>query len=120
MGKYCGKIGYAESLEESPGVWVEKIVDRTYFGDIFKNAAQINSHNTINYNVSINNIISIIADAYAYEHIYNMRYVTWMKQKWSIREVNVQRPRLILTLGGIYNEEATGSSYDSSLYFGGS
>lgn len=116
MGKYCGRIGYAQTVEKNPGVWVEDIIERTYFGDITKNSRRMSSDSHINSNVTTNNVISIVADPYAYEHIFDMRYVTWMKQKWLIINVDVQRPRLILTLGGVYNEETSRSSHDSSLY----
>lgn len=119
MSKYCGRIGYAEDLiETSPGVWESKIIERTYFGDIPKNNQQL-ENSEINSDVVCNNVISIVADAYAYEHISAMRYITWMKTKWVVSNVAVMRPRLNITLGGVYHgKEPTGTSETSGANIG--
>ena len=48
-------------------------------------------------------IASIIADPFAYQNFHAMRYIEWMGAKWKITKVNVQSPRLILSVGGVYN-----------------
>lgn len=109
MAKYYGKIGYAITVETSPSVWEEPITTRQYYGDVVKNRRRLESGEHLNDNVNINNQISIVADAYAYQNIFAMRYVEWMGAKWKITDVEVERPRLILTVGGIYNEESSRS-----------
>lgn len=106
MSKYCGKIGYVETYESAPGVWSERVTERTYYGDVIENSRRL-ENTGVNSDILINNTISIVADAYAYENISNMRYVTWMGTKWLASSVKVSRPRLIITLGGIYHEEST-------------
>jgi hypothetical protein len=32
-----------------------------------------------------------------------MRYVEWMNARWKITSIDVKRPRVILTIGGVYN-----------------
>lgn len=103
MPKYCGCIGYAETVETSPGVWQEQITERKYIGDVIKNSRRLTSAG-VNSDVTISNTISIVADAYAYEHINSMRYVVWMNSKWKASVVEVARPRLNITLGEMYNE----------------
>lgn len=107
MSKYCGKVGYVETYESSPGVWEEHVTERTYYGDVTKNSRRLENTTNVNSDIQINNIISIVADDYAYEHILNMRYVTWMGVKWMASSVDVARPRLNITLGGVYHEEQT-------------
>lgn len=60
---------------------------------------------SINDNITLNNSISIIADAYAYENFFAIQYVKVMGTAWKVTSVEVQRPRLILTLGGVWNGE---------------
>ena len=105
MAKYYGMIGYAEMTETEPGIWEETIVERPYYGDTIKNTRLLQNTNALNDNVNIANQISIVADPYANEHIYAMRYATFQGAKWKITTADVQYPRLILSLGGLYNGE---------------
>lgn len=104
MAKFYGKIGYAETKETSPGVWTEKITERTYSGDLIRNTRRLQSTDKVNDDITIADELSIVADPYAYDHFYAMRYAEFMGAKWKITNVDAsQRPRLILTLGGVYN-----------------
>ena len=103
MAKFYGKIGYAEMIETSPGVWQEQITERDYFGDLNRNTRTAQSSNQLNDNINISNEISILADPFANQNFHLMRYVEYMGTKWKITNVEVQYPRLILTVGGVYN-----------------
>ena len=103
MGKFYGKVGYGETVETSPDIWEEQIVERAYYGDVLKNSRQWEKGEGLNDNLRINNSISVVADAYAYENFANIRYVEWMGAKWKVSTVEPKPPRLILTLGGLYN-----------------
>ena len=104
MTRYHGYVGYAIDVEAYPGVWEERISEHEYFGDVLKNRINMQQGSVVNAKITISNSISIIADPFAFEHIYAMRYVTYLGEKWSIVNVSIERPRLILTLGGLYNE----------------
>ena len=102
--KYCGKIGFAMGDEEStPGVWTEQITERTYYGDLIRNTRRLQSSGNQNDNILISNEISIIADPFAYENFHAIRYAMYMGTKWKVNSVDVQRPRLTLSLGEVYN-----------------
>lgn len=103
MAKYYGVIGFAETVETSPGVWKEQITEHTYFGDVGRNTRSLQTTDQVNDNINIANEISIVADPYANEHFYAMRYIEYEGAKWKITKVEVKRPRLILTVGGLYN-----------------
>lgn len=104
MAKFFGKIGYAETKQTSPGVWEEEITEREYFGDITRNTRRLQSSGNLNDNIVVANDISIVADPFANQNFHAMRYVEFMGTKWKISNVEVQYPRLILTLGDQYNE----------------
>ena len=105
MAKWYGKIGYAETKQTSPGVFEEIITERDYYGDVFRNTRRLESSGGINDNININNEISIVADPYAIQNIHAMRYIEFMgTTKWKITNVDVQYPRLKLTVGGLWNE----------------
>lgn len=103
MAKYYGKIGYAETVETNPGVWTEQITERSYYGDMIRNTRRLQSAEQVNDNINIANDLSIIADPYAINNFHTMRYAEFMGTKWKISNIEVQYPRLILTLGGLYN-----------------
>lgn len=107
MAKFYGKIGYAATQETSPGVWAERIAERFYYGELIRNVRKLQSSSQVNDSIDISNEISIIADPYARENFHSMRYVEFMGAKWKITSVDVQYPRLILTVGGVYNGEQT-------------
>ena len=103
MAKFYGEIGYVETIETEPGIWVENIIKRNYYGDLIRNTRSLVSSGNVNDNINISNEISILADPYANEHFHSMRYVEFMGAKWKITNVEVKYPRLILTIGGLYN-----------------
>ena len=103
MARFYGVVGYAVNVEKAPGVWDEQITERGYYGDVFKNARRLEPGETVIDDLRVNNSISIMADAYANAHFFAIRYVEWMGTRWKVTNVEVQRPRLILTFGGVYN-----------------
>lgn len=105
MAKFYGKIGFAETVETTPGVWVEQITERSYYGDLIRNTRRLESSGNLNDDINIANEISILADPFANQHFHAMRYVELMGALWKISSVEVKYPRLILTVGGVYNGE---------------
>lgn len=104
MSKWYGTIGYGVTVETSPSVYREKIEERPYFGDLIRNSRRLQSSDKVNDDINISNELSIVSDPYACEHFYSMRYATISGCKWKITDVDVQYPRLVLSLGGVYNE----------------
>lgn len=103
MAKWYGKIGYAETVETEPGIWEDVFTERSYYGDLIRNTRRLQSSSSVNDDVVVSNQISIVADPYANKHIFAMRYIEFQGAKWKISDVEVQHPRLLLTLGGVYN-----------------
>lgn len=110
MARFYGVVGFAEPVETAPGVWEHKIIEREYFGDLTRNTRRLQSAGQLNDNINVENNISIVADPYANEHFHSMRYVKFMGAAWKITNVEVQRPRLILTTGGVYNGKQAGTA----------
>lgn len=103
MAKFYGVIGYAVTKMTEQGIYEEQIVETEYVGDVIRNTRRLRDGSKINDDINISNQISIIADPYAANNFHTMRYVVFMGAKWKISEIEVQYPRLILTLGGLYN-----------------
>ena len=103
MARFFGRIGYGESVETAPGVWVDQIVEYSYYGDVIRNARNLREGENLNPDLSVQNSISIVADAYANEHFFAIRYVEWAGTLWTVSSVEVQSPRLLLRLGEVYN-----------------
>ena len=103
MAKWYGKIGFADTVETEPGVWVEQIVERSYYGDLIRNSRRLQNSGSINDDINISNELSIVADPYANQNFFAIRYVEFMGAKWKVSNVNVEYPRLVLAIGGVYN-----------------
>ena len=103
MAKWYGIIGFGETTESKPGVWEETITERPYYGDLTRDTRKYSTPSTLNDNLDVSNSLSVLADAFAYNHFHTIRYVEMYGARWKVSNVEVQRPRLILTVGGVYN-----------------
>lgn len=103
MAKFYGEIGYGESVETAPGVWEDAITERKYYGDVVRNIRKLQEGENFDRDLSVSNSISIVADAYANEHFFAISYIKWAGTYWTVSDVEVVSPRLILRLGGVYN-----------------
>jgi hypothetical protein len=101
--RFFGRVGYAESVETAPGVWTDEIVEYSYYGDVIRNARNLREGENLPFDLNVQNSISIVADAYANEHFFAIRYVEWAGVLWTVPSVEVQSPRLLLRLGEVYN-----------------
>lgn len=108
MAKYFGPIGFVEHKETSPGVYEEVSVEKSYSGDVLRNSRRWEAGENLNDNLIIANTISIIADDYACEHFFAIRYLYWMGTYWKVTSVSVEPPRLVLSIGGVYNGNTAG------------
>lgn len=112
MARFSGKVGYAETVEEKidgvgTGKWVETYQERQYYGDVIRNRrSKWESSGSLNDNITFSSDISIVADPFACNNFQHIRYVIWMNQKFKVSNIELQYPRLILSLGGVYNEQA--------------
>ena len=103
--RYYGKVGYAICEETSQGIWSDTIVEREYYGDILKLHSKWSGADKRNEDLELGHQISIVADAFATQNFSSIKYAEFMGSLWKVVGIDVERPRLILTLGGVYNGE---------------
>lgn len=105
MTRFFGPIGYAESVETPPdsGVWVDNVTESFYYGDVIRDTRRLETGENLNDDIKVNNSISIIADEYANKHFFKIKYVMWQGVLWTVTNVEVRSPRLVLSLGSVYN-----------------
>lgn len=113
MSKWYGKIGFGSTIETEPGIWEEVIEEKPYYGELLRMSRTLQMSASINGEFNISNQISILADPFASANVGRMLYVEFMGTKWRISNIEVQYPRLILTLGGVYNVEQTGPANET-------
>lgn len=106
MAKYYGAVGFYHTYEDpnSPGDWISGIVEKNYYGDVIRNKRSYEATSHLNDSIVIKNEISILANDYAYRNLHEIRYVTWLGTKWKVIEMDIQYPRIILSIGGVYND----------------
>lgn len=103
MSKFHGVIGYGFSKETAPGVYKMQFIEKSYGGDILRFNRNLKGSDKINDDVEISNSFSIVADPWAFANIYAIKYIEWMGTKWKVSNISVEPPRLVLSIGGIYN-----------------
>ena len=108
MAKWYGNVGFVERVETTPGVWVPQVTERPYFGDEIRNVRMLQNSGEVNDNVKIGNQISIVSDPFAVQNFHSICCVEYMGAKWKVENATVQYPRILLTLGGVWNGKPTG------------
>ncbi len=105
MARFFGAVGYGEAAETPPGsgVWKDQITEHQYQGDVIRNSRALEDATKVNSDISVSNSISVVADEYALQHFFEIKYVRWAGVPWTVTTVEVRSPRLILSLGGVYN-----------------
>lgn len=105
MARFFGEVGYGSSVENPPGsgIWVDEIDEFPYYGDVVRNTRNLENSENLNNDITVANSISIVADEYAIEHFANIKYVRWAGVLWTVTTVEVRSPRLILSIGSVYN-----------------
>ena len=108
MSKFAGTIGFLVTEEKEPGLNIPVPKEFPYRGDLLRNNIKREGNSdSINDNINISNQISIVANPYAKNHIYEMKYLKFQMPKlggvWKITNAEVQEPRIVLTLGGVYS-----------------
>lgn len=105
MARFYGEVGYGETVEDpvDSGVWKDVITEYPYYGDVVRNTAKFEGSEGLNNNIAVGNSISIVADKRAIEHFFDIKYVRWAGALWTVTSVEVKSPRLILSLGSVYN-----------------
>lgn len=114
MAKFHGNIGFEEQYEKTPGNWTSRTVEKEYFGEVvslFYNTR--NGSETTNDELTVNKRISVVANDYAFKNFQFMKYIVYMGVKWHITSVEPQYPRLIISMGGVYNAKSPNSSIDA-------
>lgn len=103
MTRFAGAIGFAVTVESTPGVWSETIIEHVHYGSVVKDTRNLRDGQNLNPDLSVSNSISIVASEYASEHLLDIRYARWMGVLWKVTDVEIQAPRLLLRLGEKYN-----------------
>jgi len=107
--RFHGAVGFEETVNAGKGVFIRKIIERTYYGDVIRwSSRRIAETQQQNDDIRMNNSISIIADAYASKNYHQIKFVVWDDVKWTVTSVTVGRPRLTLELGDVYSIQEVG------------
>jgi len=105
MARFFGAVGYGNTVETptDSGVWVDTITEVEYYGDVIKDTRKLDPGENLNSDITVNNSITIVADEYAINNFMKIKYVRWAGVLWTVTNVEVKNPRLILSLGSVYN-----------------
>ena len=115
MAKFYGQVGYVQTKKTKPGVWEEEVTERSYVGDILKNTKKWVTSDKVIDDMDLSIRVSIVSDAYANQNIFAIKYIKWLGASWKVISIDIERPRLILTIGGLYNGPEATVADDSGI-----
>jgi len=105
--KFHGVVGVAtgDQIEKpaNSGIFVDEIEERVATGEQIRDTRQIANPDKVNFDMTLSTTISVMADVFADVDFLAFRYCERAGVKWVIVNVEPARPRLLLTLGGVYN-----------------
>lgn len=107
--RFAGKIGYVKTVqdENDDSIWTIQTTEKLVYGDVLRDTRNNDKSSYLNDNFTITNQFSIVADSYAYHNLQYIKYVEYLGVKWRVTSVDtLQRPRLVLSVNGVYNDPA--------------
>lgn len=110
MSKWYGKVGFAKPIEYEPGCWDDEIIERPYYGDVQSNRWKRQNSGGVNDDINLTKQISIVTDPYSWDNYSTIAYVEYMGVNWKVSDVEPQYPRLILSVGGVWNGNTSGTT----------
>ena len=104
MAKWHGKIGFIKQVQTAPSVWLPEETVREYYGDVKRTTTRWTSNSdSTNDDLKFDNQVSIVADHFAHQNLSIMKWIEISGVKWKISSIETRLPRLILSIGGVYN-----------------
>lgn len=100
--RFFGEIGFGFPGEKRPGVHDDVITERKYYGTVVQTTQTLSNAGAVLTDISEQTTISVVADAFALENFMAIKYIREAGTLWTVRTVQRQRPRLLLTLGEVY------------------
>ena len=102
--KWYGQVGFVKPVQTAPSVWTNEETIREYYGDVYRNSNQWSTNpDSTNDDFTVNHQISIIADPYVCSNCHLIKWVEFMGARWKVKSFEVKPPRLVLTIGGVWN-----------------
>ena len=101
--KWYGEIGFATTVETEPGVYKETTTSQKYYGELLSDRRKRQNGGEVNDNINVSNMLSVIADLFLLANTSSIAYVTMLGSKWKVSDVDIQYPRIVLSIGGVYN-----------------
>lgn len=105
MAKFAGLVTYVTQVESRPGIWTDESISRLMRGDMLRKGSVGQNDDKVNSDISLNHRVSLVGDEYALNNYYDIKHIQLNGREWEVTSVEVQHPRLILTIGGLWNGE---------------
>ena len=101
--KFYGEVGFVKTIVNEVSVAEESVTLVPYYGEIIRDKRRIDSSDKIVKDISLQNEVSIVADKFMTDNLAWIKFVKWRGINWSVDSVDINYPRITLSLGGVYN-----------------
>lgn len=106
MAKFYGNVGYVETVYNNDGIWALKTTVRKHAGEILTSSRRYDNGQSVNDDLTLSSRLSIVADSFAKANFSMIKWVELWGVKWKVTNIEVLYPRLILSFGGVWNDQA--------------
>lgn len=103
MTRFRGPIGINRGVvETAPGIFTPYIDEVVVYGEI-RNVGTRWSQQNASETVKAQHLLSVVTPEDSDIDFNEVVYVYWKRRKWAVTSIKYARPRVDLTLGGLYN-----------------
>jgi hypothetical protein len=104
MSKFWGPIGINRGFQETgPGI-IDNVIEEVYVKGEIRNVKASWSQQTMNDTLQARHLLSVVTPEDSEIDFNEVVYIVWQGHKWAVTSIQYNRPRVELTLGGLYNE----------------
>ena len=104
MNRVIIKLGFSYTRDDGHGVWKQVNTEKVYKAEITSHKWYLNREkDTPNVSYKTGESFSVLMDSFLQENLGYITYVVLNGVKWDISSIDVQRPRVHITPGGMYH-----------------
>lgn len=106
--RFAGLVGYIETEETSPGIHLPVETTRKMRGDVLSAKTQNSqdgrtTETSLYKDIRLSHRFSLVGDAYSFKNYMYLKWIIVEGHKWEVSSVEIQSPRLLISIGGLYN-----------------
>jgi len=103
MTRFWGNIGINRGTQTTaPGI-IENVIEEMKVKGEIRNVKASWSQQAMNDGIRMQHLLSVVTPEDSEIDFNEVVYIVWQGRKWAVTSIQYNRPRVELTMGGLYN-----------------